>query len=91
MNIQYWNLEGRDKQALMNLRYEVEADIRHMEWMIHHEERRSEGERLLILSRQLAEMTSDFRGMVSKMEQILYPEESALLFGRQKEEPHYYS
>ncbi|NLL79377.1 MAG: hypothetical protein GX234_06265 [Clostridiales bacterium] len=87
----YWNLDGKDKWILMNLRGEVEADMKNMDWLIHQEEGRSDGEKLVILSRQFAELVSDFRRMVSKMEQMLYSEENAFLFGREKTEPHYYS
>lgn len=87
----YWYPTEREKQDLINMRYEVEMDIRQMRYLMECEDQKSDGEKFLMLYHQLKEMSCDFRRMAALLDQVMLEKKNLFFWEKEKEEIKYYN
>lgn len=87
----YWNLEGRNRRELDNLRDNVEKNISSMLWLVNEDERRNDREKIFMMSCQLEQLQCDVHRMAMIAEMILAGEDNNFFTGREKEEIKYYN
>ena len=91
MYIPYWSLEENERWILFNLRDDVEKTLSGMSWLVNEDERRSDSEKIILLSCQLEELTRSFHRMVRGTEQLMLGEDNCFLCRHAKEEVKYYN
>lgn len=91
MYIPYWSLEEKERKILFDLKDDVEKILSSMSWLINEDEKRSDREKMILVSCQLEELTSNFRRMVRGAEQIMMGDDNCFFCKYTKNEIKYYN
>lgn len=87
----HWNLAGKKRRELDNLKDEVEKNISRLLWLVDEDERRSDKEKVILVSEQLGQLLRDIHRMEFMAEEFMAGKDNCLLAGREKGEIQYYN